>query len=280
MIERLRQGPGDEAKEEVSVGPNGPVPSRWVLRTIRATFSWLRSYSLSGVWRRLKHWKIKLRSGRVQQYSPDPDYAEKVERLCQCLREAALAPGEVVVLFLDEAGYQSWPKPAPDWSEAAPAKAPLADRAKTTLHQWRIIGALNAQTGRVDHYENYVLGRRELIKFYRQLNRAYPSARLIYVVQDNWPVHRHPDVTYALEQLPRIQPIWLPTYAPWLNPIEKLWRWLRQVVEKMHRLADKWPAFQQRVVSFLDQFASGSQALLRYVGLLGNGKLAIAATNQ
>ena len=34
----------------------------------------------------------------------------------------------------------------------------------------------------------------------------------------------------ALFQWPRIEPVWLPTYAPWLNPIEKLWRWLRQEV--------------------------------------------------
>jgi hypothetical protein len=73
-----------------------------------------------------------------------------------------------------------------------------------------------------------------------------------------------------------VEPVWLPTYAPWLNPIEKLWRWLRQDVLKLHRQASDWPGLRQRVRAFLDQFASGSLALLQYVGLAGEGKLAQA----
>ncbi|MBV8356880.1 MAG: transposase [Deltaproteobacteria bacterium] len=68
--------------------------------------------------------------------------------------------------------------------------------------------------------------------------------------------------------------MWLPTYAPWLNPIEKLWRWLRQDVLKMHRWVEDWPQVKQRVRDFLAQFAQGSQELLYYVGLAGEGKLA------
>jgi putative transposase len=47
------------------------------------------------------------------------------------------------------------------------------------------------------------------------------------VIQDNWNIHTHPEVLTALARYPRIKPVWLPTYAPWLNPIEKLWRWVR-----------------------------------------------------
>jgi hypothetical protein len=68
----------------------------------------------------------------------------------------------------------------------------------------------------------------------------------------------------------------IPTYAPWLNPIEKLWRWLRQDVLRLHQWADDWPMLLSQVHAFLDQFAHGSRDLLRYVGLLGDGKLATA----
>jgi len=113
-----------------------------------------------------------------------------------------------------------------------------------------------------------------VIQFYSRLARAYPEVSLIYVIQDNWNIHTHPDVLTALAGYPRIKPVWLPTYAPWLNPIEKLWRWLRQDVLKMHRWVEDWPQVKQRVHDFLDQFAHGSAALLRYVGLKGKGKLA------
>jgi hypothetical protein len=58
------------------------------------------------------------------------------------------------------------------------------------------------------------------------------------------------------------------------EPVEKLWRWVRQDVLKMHRWVEDWPQVKQRVRNFLDQFAHGSHDLLRYVGLVGKGKLA------
>jgi hypothetical protein len=57
-------------------------------------------------------------------------------------------------------------------------------------------------------------------------------------------------------------------------PIEKLWRWVRQDVLKMHRWVEDWPQVKQRVRDFLAQFAQGSRELLHYVGLAGKGKLA------
>jgi transposase len=173
-------------------------------------------------------------------------------------------------------GYARWPEPACDWTESAPAPPPLADRAESPNRLWRIIGAMNALTGRVDSLDAYIVGRARVIKFYEQLNFAYPDAERLLVVQDNWSIHRHDDVTAALARWPRIEPVWLPTYAPWLNPIEKLWRWLRQDVLKLHRLAGDWASLRGRVNQFLGQFATGSHALLQYVGLSGQGRLAQA----
>jgi len=248
--------------------PDGVPPSRWQLRTIRASIPSLADYTLSGIWRLLQRSNLPLRSARVQLYSPDPDYQSKVDHLCTCLRDAARHPEAIVFLFLDEMGYYRWPDPAPDWSPA-----PLATRNGTNRQQ-RLIGALNACSGRVEYLDDYIIGREKVGLFYRQLDAAYPEAKTIYVAQDNWSIHRHPDVLAVLAGLPRIEPIWLPTYAPWLNPIEKLWRWLRQRVLKLHRLADDWTALRQRVNTFLDQFVAGSPELLHYIGLQGEGKLA------
>ena len=276
LVEQLRQGPGEKAQQAVALTPAGPPPSRWTLRTIQATVTWLAEYTLSGVWRVLDRYDLRPRSARVRQYSPDPEYALKVARLYECLREAALAPEETVALFMDEMGYYRWPSPAADWALAGADNQPIAQREGENNMQWRIIGALNALTGRVDYLEGYIVGRAKVIALYKQLDQSYPQARRIYVIQDNWSIHKHDDVLAAQAALPRIEPVWLPTYAPWLNPIEKLWRWLRQDVIHMHRLADNWQELRRRVNAFLDQFVSGSQDLLRYVGLLGDGKLAKA----
>jgi transposase len=272
----LQHAPGEEARQELAPTPNGPAPSRWTLRGVRATFPWLKHYTLSGVWHLLRRHKLHIRSARVRQHSPDPDYLAKLEHLLSCLRDAAAHPDDVVLLFLDEMGYYRWPAEGGTWAPAAPTDAPLADRAGPNNKQWRVIGALNALSGRVDYLDAYIIGREKVSQFYRQLVAAYPQARQIYVAQDNWSIHTHPDVQAALAGLPQVEPVWLPTYAPWLNPIEKLWRWLREQVLTLHRLAGDWDALRERVNAFLEQFAEESHALLQYVGLNGEGKLAQA----
>jgi len=270
LLETLRAGPGEAARREVAVGASGPTPSRWTLRTIQASVDWLMAYTLSGVWRVLQNCGLGLHSSCARLFSPDPDYTSKVRRVHRCLRDAARHPATVVALFLDEFGYQRWPEVAPTWG----VEAAVAPRAGNN-QQWRTIGALNALTGQVNYLDGYIVGRQQVSQFYGLLDRAYPKkVELIYVVQDNRNIHTHPDVLRAVAAYPRLKPVWLPTYAPWLNPMEKLWRWLRQDILKMHRWVEDWPQVKQRVRDFLDQFARGSLALLRYVGLKGKGKLA------
>jgi transposase len=276
VLERVRRGPGEEARREIAVTPPTPVPCRWTLRTIRATFPWLHGYGLSGVWRFLQRCGLKLRSAQIQHYSPDPDYVAKVAHLERCLELVAHAPEQQVVVFMDEMGYTRWPEPAVTWAEPGRAACPVAERAGTNNQQWRIIGAVNALTGRVHYLDGYIVGRAKVIAFYHHLVQAYPEAERIFVVQDNWSIQRHEDVIAALTALPQVEPVWLPTYAAWLNPIEKLWRWLRQDVLKMHRLAADWTTLRHHVRTFLDQFAHGSLDVLRYIGLLGEGQLARA----
>jgi len=230
---------------------------------------WLSTYTLSGVWRVLQLCGLTLQASCVRLFSPDPDYHRKVQRLQRCLRDAARHPESVVALFLDEFGYQRWPEVAPTWG----AEVAVAQRAGNN-QQWRTIGCLNAVTGQVNYLDGYIVGRRQVIEFYEQLDHVYPKVEFLYVIQDNWNIHTHPEVLEALRSYPRLKPVWLPTYAPWLNPIEKLWRWVRQDVLKMHRWVEDWSLVKQRVRQFLEQFAHGSQELLRYVGLLGEGKLA------
>jgi transposase len=274
VVQRLQQGPGPEALAAPGGTQNKLPPSRWTLALIRATFTALQDYTLSGVRRWLLRRGIELRSATVQQYSPDPEYEVKVRRLKRYLRQAARDPARVVLVFLDEMGYSVWPEAAADWCAAAPTEPPRADRKKSPNGLWRIAGALNAVTGQVTYIDGYIVGRAKVIELYRRLVQTYPHAERIYVVQDNWSIHTHPDVLEALQTYPQIKPVWLPTYAPWLNPIEKLWRWLRQDILKLHRLAGDKKELRQRVNNFLDQFVQGSSALLRYVGLLGDGQLA------
>lgn len=275
LTEVLRQAPGEAARQEMTPSADGAPPSRWTLRAIRASLPWLRGYTLGGARRVLRRAGLRVRTARLQRYSPDPDYAAKRDAVEACLQAAGRVPDRVVALFLDEMGYTRWPDPGPVWAAAAPAPAPKATCVDPN-RQWRVVGALNALTGAVHYRDTDIVGREQLGRFYRQLDAAYPAAEAIYVIQDNWSVHHHEDVLRVVAALPRLRLAWLPTHASWLNPIETVWRWARGAVLKVHRLAGDFDALRQRVRAFFDQFAAGSDELLTYVGLRGDGCLARA----
>lgn len=148
IVHRLHQPPGEEARQEAGATASSPPPSRWTLRTIRVWVPELADDSLSGIWRVLHRCRLRLRTARLQLYSPDPDDLSKVARLERCLRQAARDPDAVALVFVDEMGYYRWPDAARDWMRAAPDAPTLARRAGPTNRQQRLIGALNALTGR------------------------------------------------------------------------------------------------------------------------------------
>ncbi len=211
------------------------------------------------------------------------------------VRQAHTPHGLTVLLFLDELTYYCEPTLAPDYAAAGHIQ-PLAHWNTKHNAKWRILGALEAHTGRVFYEQCSTVSLTAQIRFYRRLSAAYPGARL-YVALDNWPDHFHPDVLAALEpqqfpwplHLPRqwpteprpqakhwnlpVQLLPLPTYASWTNPIEKLWRKLYQEVLHVHHYADRWDQLRQLVEHFLAQYVGGSQDLLRYVGLQDLDKL-------
>ena len=65
---------------------------------------------LGRVWRLEGGFSIALRSGAVQHYSPDPEYATKYDHLIKCLNDVVAMPDRVALVFLDEMGYARWPE--------------------------------------------------------------------------------------------------------------------------------------------------------------------------
>lgn len=264
--------------------------SRWTLDKIRNVGFWLSSYTRSGIWRMLQALRVHWKHARDHVRSPDPAYVAKQAYVTRCRAQVQAAPTRAVLLFEDEFTYYRQPSLAPGWA-ATGSTHPLAERSHRSNTLTRVAGALHAATGQLTVVQGTRLGVGPLVRFYEQLCEAYPGQRL-YLVQDNWPVHCHPDVLAALEPqawpfpwvyppswpteasararrlgLP-IQLVPLPTYASNTNPSEKLWRWLKQDVLHLHRWADDLAELRQQVLTFFAQFATGSDALLRYVGLL------------
>jgi hypothetical protein len=268
--------------------------TRWTLAAIGQACDWLSARTSSCVHRMLKRFGIVWKRARAAVRSPDPLYAAKLAVVERVRAQAAAQPGRIVVVYLDEVTIERQPTLANDYAEQG-REQPRAERSHSADTLTRVVAVLNAQTARVTFRRASKITLATLVQFYQDLHAAYPDAERIYVVQDNWPVHTHPDVLVALEpqecqfawhrpknwstepspaavkrwgqlQLP-IQIVPLPTYASWCNPIEKLWRKLRQDFTHLHLWADDLAQLRAEIDRFLQQFADGSRALLRYVGL-------------
>lgn len=244
----------------------GLKQSRWQLALIGKGCRWLSVYSLSGIWRVLRFLHLHYKRGQQHLHSPDPDYEEKKEQAQVCVQKAQEQPEMTATLYLDEFSYYRWPTIASTYAPASRFQ-PWAYLKPQYNTRERLIIALDVSTGRVIYRQRAHIDLPQLIAFMDDIHQAYPNVSTIYVIQDNWHnVHFHPRQIKAAAQL-GISLLPLPTYAPWLNPVEKVGRKLRQEIIHMHRQCDDWDHLKDRVAIFLDQFASGSSELLRYVGL-------------
>jgi hypothetical protein len=268
--------------------------SRWTLALLAQACPELARLTPSGIRRLLTRHRITWRRARSYIHSPDPDYAAKLAAVAACVAEAAASGGQIVVLYQDEVTLERQPSLAASYAPMR-TDAPRADRSQRSNTLTRYTATLDAADARVCFVRASHVTVPTLVRSYQRVVAVYPEAVRIYIVQDNWPVHVHPDVLVALEpqespfprytpphwpeapsatalrrwghlQLP-IQLVPLPTYASWCNPIEKLWRWLRQDLGHLHPWADDLDQLRAAGDQFLAQFEAGSPALLRYVGL-------------
>lgn len=268
-IERVR-----EVIRQVPAELDGFPSTRWTLHRLLLALDWLPPRTVSGLWRLLHRHRIRLRSGRPRLFSPDPEYAVREAALLAALREVAADPDHQVALFLDQMAYHHWPEPGTTWA-SLDDPPPCAERAEPGQRHKKVMGALNARTGQVTHYHRMRMCASQVADFLTLVRQDYPDATRIVAILDNAPVHHSDEVTTRAKEL-GIELLFLPTYSPWLNPIEKLWGWVRTDVLRLHRQAGHWDQVPPMVQDFLDHFATGSEPLLRRVGLLGNGTLAQA----
>lgn len=259
---------------QVPVDLNGVPSTRWTLDRLLLALTWLPPRTPSGLWRLLRRHRLRLRQGRPRLFSPDPAYVVKEAAVLAALREVAADPDHQVALFLDQMAYHHWPESGRTWA-SLDDPPPCAERAAPGERHKKVMGALNPRTGQVTHYHRMRMGAREVIAFLTLVRQDYPAATRLVAILDNAPVHHSEPVTTRAQEL-GIDLVFLPTYSPWLNPIEKLWAWVRTDVLRLHREAGHWDRVPSLVQAFLNRFRPGSEDLLRRVGLLGDGKLAQA----
>lgn len=92
------------------------------------------------------------------------------------------------------------------------------------------IGAVNYYTGETEVIFRRRKRRREIAELLQHLLEKHPTGT-IYLAWDNAGTHEDDEIEAVVRGAAgRLVLLYLPTYSPWLNPIERLWRQFRREV--------------------------------------------------
>jgi transposase len=127
------------------------------------------------------------------------------------------------------------------------------------------LGAVNYHTG-----ETVVLFRRrkrrqEVAELLQALVDRHPRGT-ISVAWDNADTHADAEIEAIVRAAAgRLVLLYLPTYSPWLNPIEMLWRQFRREVTHCE-LFESVDALLQAAHAFFDRYNQATKRVLSIIG--------------
>jgi len=127
------------------------------------------------------------------------------------------------------------------------------------------IGAVNYHTGEtVVHFERHKR-RKEIAQLLEALLEKHPTGT-VYVAWDNANTHEDDEVEEVVRAAAgRLVLLSLPTYSPWLNPIELLWRHFRREVTHCELFVTK-QALLTAARDFFVRYNRGPEKILSVIG--------------
>lgn len=127
------------------------------------------------------------------------------------------------------------------------------------------IGAVNYHTGETVVLFRRRKRRREIAELLQALLDKHPTGT-IYVAWDNASMHEDDEIEATLKLADgRLVLLYLPTYSPWLNPIEMLWRHFRREVTHCE-LFDNVTALLKAAQEFFDRYRLCPARVLSIIG--------------
>jgi transposase len=183
---------------------------------------------------------------RSWKWSPDPDFAEKAERILALYRDP---PTDGPVVSFDEMGpIQLIPHQGAGW---APSGRPERLRAS-----YRRPHGVRYLFGALDVHRDRLLGRlrerksaSDVLGFLQTVRMRYPARQRIYLILDNLSTHWTADIR-AWADHSRVELIPTPTYASYLNRIECHFAAIGEFVIKNADYAD-WPSLQKAMADYI-----------------------------
>jgi putative transposase len=127
------------------------------------------------------------------------------------------------------------------------------------------LGAVNWHTGETLVLTRPHKRRREVAELLEALLARHRS-ETVYVAWDNASTHEDEEIEAVLRGAAgRLVLLYLPTYSPWLNPIEMLWRHFRREVTQCE-LFESVDALLEATQDFFDRYNRKPEAVRSIIG--------------
>ncbi|ANB62386.1 IS630 family transposase [Anoxybacteroides amylolyticum] len=163
----------------------------------------------------------------------------------------------MVLLHVDETHVRAYQALRTTWAEVGNQKQVPSYGHHAHVS---IFGAVDVQQGDVVFHRASSANAETFLDFLRLLKEKYPD-RFLVLVLDNARIH-HANMVQAFldcEEGGAFHFIFLPPYSPHLNPMERLWKWLKDevIANVLHKdqndIAQSITRFEQYVLQHPDE---------------------------
>lgn len=193
--------------------------TRWSCATLALQLTATRGYRVSReTIRRTLHslgyaWK------RARHAARDDD-SQRAVKLARIRHLIETLPRNAALFFADELDIHLLPKIGYEWMLKGTQTEVMTPG---TNQKSYLAGALNFVTGKMLRVVGERKNRWLFISLLKTIDRACPAVKFgrIYVVVDNYRIHQARAVVTWLQAHPRFELVWLPSYCPRANPIER-----------------------------------------------------------
>lgn len=210
------------------------VKSRWnVSYSIQGLTDWLKRHGFS-------YKKPCLVPGKANG-DKQKEWIEKYNEL------KANLPVTETICFTDGVHPTHNTQLAYGWIKKGISKAVAANSGRSRIN---LTGSIDILSYKLVMQEDLTLNAEATIKFLKKLEEAYPDKTKVHMFCDNARYYRNKAVTEYLKTS-KVVLHFLPPYSPNLNPIERLWKWMREKVMYNTYYAE-FESFKSAVLGFFD----------------------------
>jgi transposase len=186
--------------------------------------SWGISYTVPGLRNWLKRHEFSYKKPAVVPGKADKQQQEMWVAEYEKLKQAL--PANETICFMDGVHPTHNVQPAYGWIKIGVRKEIPGNSGRSRLN---LSGVVDIISHKVFIQEDEMLNAEATMSFLQKLEENYPTKTKIHLFCDNARYYRNKAVTHYLKTS-KIVLHFLPPYSPNLNPIERLWKWMKERV--------------------------------------------------